>query len=494
MADVIILSGTLMDQATPSRVVQLDSDDRSLYRTAGPYVIAHHLRKNGISVQVIDYIQFLSAEELLALVLKFLPKNKNKRCILGLSTTFLQLDDKKLPAHILDVIKSVKLEYSNLKVVAGGARAHQIPRKTNFINFSIYSYSEDITLKLFNGLLRKTPLDEEFKLNKKFIKDNHEFNIIESDFRFIKEDCIRPKESLPLEISRGCIFKCKFCRFPYIGKKKNDYIRCTEQIKAELIYNYENFGATNYYILDDTFNETPEKVKAFYDMTQTLPFKITWCAYLRIDLIHRFPETAIWLRDSGLIGAFFGIESFHPEASALIGKGWSGKHGKDYILELKNNIWGDGVIMTLSLIMGVPPETWEDILETQKWLVDNNIDGWAWHGLAMSGKIDKTDQSEFEKNPAKYGFTFPNPEDLNDWHHASVTKKQVDEWFKVSRNTFQTPLKVGSWNVVEMLNYFDKEVVIDLNFKKNFYKEIKNKRIEWTALYFKMLHELPDTI
>jgi hypothetical protein len=492
MAEVIILSGTFMEKSTPSRVVQIDSDDRSLYRTAGPYVIAHHLRKNGISVQVIDYIQFSTSEEILFLVEKFLPKDNDKHCILGISTTFLQLDGKKLPASILDVIKTVKLKYPNLKVVAGGARAHQIPMKANCIDYSIYSYSEDLTLSLFNGLLNKTPLDPEFKVNRKIIKDNQEFNIIESDFRFVKEDCVRPKESLPLEISRGCIFKCKFCRFPYIGKKKNDYIRCTEQIRAELIYNYETFGTTSYYVLDDTFNETPEKVKAFYDMTQTLPFKITWAAYLRVDLIHRFPETAIWLKNSGLVAAFFGIESFHPEASALIGKGWSGKHGKDYILELKNNIWGDDVIITLSLIMGIPPETWEDISATQNWLIENNIDSWAWHGLAVNGKSNKTDQSEFEKQPDKYGFTFPNQDDLNDWHHASVTKKQVDEWYKLSKKTFKYPPKIGSWNVIEMFNYFDKKDVMDVNFKRNAYAEIKTKRVEWTSQYFKMLRELPN--
>jgi len=316
---------------------------------------------------------------------------------------------------------------------------------------------------------------------------------VQSDFRFLKEDCIRPNESLPLEISRGCIFKCRFCRYPHIGKKKNDYIRCIDQIKAELIYNYETFGTTNYYVLDDTFNETPEKVKAFYDMTQTLSFKINWCAYIRADLVHRFPETAMWLKDSGLIGAFFGIETFHPEASNLIGKAWSGKHGKDFVLELKNNIWGDDVIITLSLILGIPPETWEDILETQQWIVDNKIDSWSWHSLAINGNPSKTDdKSEFEKDPSKYGFTFPNPDNFNDWHHVMVTKTQVDEWYKRTEESFSKSIRFGAWNVIEILNYFDKEIVMSIDFREKFSKEIKKKRIAWAELYIKMLEELPD--
>jgi hypothetical protein len=492
MADVIILSGTHINQPQASRPVAINKM-RPIFRTAGPYVIAHHLRKNNISVQVIDYIQFLSDTQLISLIKKFLSKDKNKSCILGISTTFLQPVDNLLPSNVVDAIKNIKLEYSNLKIVAGGAHAHHLWMKDNYIDYSIFSYSEDVALELFNGILGKTPLPHDFKLNTKILRDNVNFDIVQSDFRFVKEDCIRPNESLPLEISRGCIFKCKFCRYPHIGKKKNDYIRCIDQIRAELIHNYETFGTTNYYVLDDTFNETPEKVKAFYDMTQTLPFKINWCAYIRADLIHRFPETAMWLKDSGLIGAFFGIETFHPEASNLIGKAWSGKHGKDFILELKNNIWGDDVIITLSLILGIPPETWEDILETQQWIVDNKIDSWTWHSLAINGNPNKSnDKSEFEKDPTKYGFTFPNPANLKDWHHNSITKKQVDEWYNNAETLFDKSIRLGSWNIIEILNYFDKEVAMSDNFKKNFFKEINDKRTAWNALYIKMLEELPD--
>ena len=477
MSDVVILSGTLITQPTPSRSQWMDPDERALYRTAGPYVIAHHLRKNNISVQVVDYIQFMSESQLVFFLKKFLPKDKSKPSILGISTTFFQIINKRLPDHIINAIVTIKSEYPKVKVVAGGARAHQLPAKYNHINYALYSYSEDITLELFNGILGKTKLDPKFKFKNTLSQDNTKFDIVNSDFRFSKEDCIRPNEALPLEISRGCIFKCKFCRFPHIGKKKNDYIRCVDRVREELIYNFETFGTTNYYILDDTFNETPGKVKDFYDMTQTLPFKINWCAYLRIDLIHRFPETAVWLKDAGLIGAFFGIETFHPEASALVGKGWSGKHGKDYILELKNNVWGNDVVITVSLILGIPPETWEDIEETQKWLYLNKIDNWGYHTLSMSGNPRKFDKSEFEKDPAKYGFTFPNPENLNEWEHTSgVTKKQVDKWYLKIKTEYPMTPKSGAWATVEMLNYFNKNSVMSAGFYESFLEETKYNR------------------
>jgi radical SAM superfamily enzyme YgiQ (UPF0313 family) len=492
MSDVVILSGTLFDNPMPSRPLAQDSDYRAMFRTAGPYAIAHYLRKNNISVQVIDYLQSLTDKQIVFFLKKFLPKDKKKTCILGISTTFFQITGKKLPEYILNAIETVKSEYKNLKIVAGGSSVQKLSMKDNHIDYAMYSYSEDAALELFNGILGRTTIDHRFKINKAFTQDNVNFDIVQSDFRFIKEDCIRPKEALPLEISRGCIFKCKFCRFPHIGKKKNDYIRCIDQIRAELIYNYETFGTTNYYVLDDTFNETPEKVKEFYDMTQTLPFKINWCGYLRVDLIHRFPETAVWLKDSGLVGAFFGIESFHPKASALVGKSWSGKHGKDYILELKKKIWSDDVTISISLILGIPPETWEDILETQKWLVDNNMDSWGWHALAINSSPVKFDKSEFEKDPEKYGLTFPDPKNPNYWEHEFITKKEVDQWYKDIKTLYPPAPKAGAWEVIELLNYFDKKVAMSANFQQNYFEEMKYNREKWTRLYFKMLQDLPD--
>ena len=109
MADVIILSGTHINQSMASRPVTM-TKMRPIFRTAGPYVIAHQLRKNNISVQVIDYIQFLSDTQLISLIKKFLPKDKNKSCILGISTTFLQPVDHLLPSNVVDAIKNIKLE------------------------------------------------------------------------------------------------------------------------------------------------------------------------------------------------------------------------------------------------------------------------------------------------------------------------------------------------------------------------------------------------
>ena len=496
MADVVILTGVYDDMPSNTRpsykkVKKLEnrnpSDGRHL-RTMGAYKIADHLRNNGISVQIIDYIHMMDTETIISYVKKFLPTDKSLPSILGLSTTFFYIEDKKIPSGLIETIVAIKQEYPNCKIVAGGSRAHNLHQKSNHLDWSIYSYSEDITLRLFNGILGKTKFPIDFKLNKKLFEDNTVFDITQDSHRFRKEDCIRPNEALPLEISRGCIFKCTFCRFPYIGKKKNDYIKCVDRIKEELIYNWETFGTTNYYVMDDTFNETPQKVKEFRDMVQELPFKFQWVGYLRCDLIERFPDTAGWLLESGLVGAFFGIESFHPEASKLIGKAWSGKKAKEFLVDLKHNIWKDKVNITVSLIIGLPPETLEDALETNRWLTEHGINFWRWHLLALSrkGADKRKDLSEIEKDPEKYGFTINE----NDWHNGLISRETATEWFKIlNKDSAGKVEQVSNWRSIEHAQWYGLDEVLNAPLSK--FTDIKIKKADWFNQYVKLLDNVP---
>ena len=70
---------------------------------------------------------------------------------------------------------------------------------------------------------------------------------------------VLPGESLPIEMARGCIFKCKFCNYPLIGKRKGTYIRDMNEIRDELIETWETKQVDTFYITDDTFNDDNDK-------------------------------------------------------------------------------------------------------------------------------------------------------------------------------------------------------------------------------------------
>jgi hypothetical protein len=177
-------------------------------------------------------------------------------------------------------MKSIMI-HPNIKFVLGGYSSEHL-YGSGLFDATIMSYtdaSEDIFVEYLDFLFDKGT-EPEFKLITKYFNSaglprkhyftakNKVYSIEVDDFKFTKQHAVLPGEALPLDISRGCIFACRFCNYPHLGKSKTDYIRGMEYVKEELIYNYENFGTTNYMILDDTFNETLVKMDAFYKMVE----------------------------------------------------------------------------------------------------------------------------------------------------------------------------------------------------------------------------------
>jgi radical SAM superfamily enzyme YgiQ (UPF0313 family) len=198
-----------------------------------------------------------------------------------------------------------------------------------------------------------------------------------------------------------------------LGKKKLDYIKPLDRVHEQLVKNYERWGVTDYMMMDDTFNDSEYKIDSFLAMTKTLPFKLKYTAYIRADLVHRFKGQDLKLLESGLEGTIFGIESLHTYASTAVGKGWSGKHAREYIPELTHNIWKDQVNVMLGLIIGLPGEDQDSILDTFKWLNDNalhaNFAVLQLQTPQSSGPLGLDTisfLSEFDRNYHEYGYKF----------------------------------------------------------------------------------------
>jgi radical SAM superfamily enzyme YgiQ (UPF0313 family) len=210
-----------------------------------------------------------------------------------------------------------------------------------------------------------------------------------------------------------------------VGKKKGTYIREADSIFTEMMQNYERYGTTKYYIVDDTFNETPEKIDSFCDAIERLPFTIEWSCFLRLDLVARFSGSLERMTDNGLKSAFFGVESFDPKASAAVGKGFSGKEGKQTLDWIHKN-FGHKFNYQMGLIAGLPGETEESWRETQKWCMDNPVPAWYWQPLNF--KPEQLYRSEFDINAHKYGYTlFRNAQGLTRWKAAWSTSALAEQ-------------------------------------------------------------------
>ena len=275
-------------------------------RAAGPHQLAGWLISQGYTVKVIDFCHLLSTKELEEITSKHIDSST---IAVGVSSTFwdvvhgLELPKEKQfaePQWVQDGRQRVQSKFPNLKWLLGGANSTSSNLKYNWT--IMHGHAEDQLLKF---------MDEHTSIS----LQRRIFDIKNLGACFKDDLGIQSSEVLPIELSRGCQFTCKFCRYPLLGKKKNTYLRDFSLTEHELIENYQRYGTTRYFFLDDTVNESDEKIVAMADMAQRLPFKLEWIGYNRLDLIGSKPHTIQLLKDSGLKSSFFGIESFHPQPS-----------------------------------------------------------------------------------------------------------------------------------------------------------------------------------
>lgn len=259
-------------------------------------------------------------------------------------------------------------------------------------------------------------------------------------------DFIQPQETLNLEVSRGCKFKCAYCSYPLIGQKTADYLKHPDVIRRELIENYERWGTTKYFIVDDTFNDSTEKMQIFSDISQSLPFEMKFWCYLRADLLAAHPEQIRLLKDAGIAETYFGLETFNPKTAKFIGKGMAAEKIIDTIYQCKE-IWGDRSYIAAGIIVGLPYESTDTIYQAADFFrrSDCPIDLANMFPLSIIGNHDLVKymyMSEIDRNYSKYGYYFPNPtENYFSWRKDDSTDIHSYEQAEKIANEINSTLK-----------------------------------------------------
>jgi hypothetical protein len=277
-------------------------------------------------------------------------------------------------------------------------------------------------------------------------------------------DQIRSDETLTLETTRGCRFKCIYCQFPLVGQKKvADYIKTKDTLYKELMENYERWGVTDYWIADDTFNDTNEKVEHVLDVVRRLPFQPRFRAYLRLDVLAMNPEQIPLLFEIGVRSCFFGIETFHPEAAKIIGKGMSEEKRKNALYEAKAQ-WGDRVSINAGYIIGLPKEGYEHAKKQLEWFLEYDCPVHKVYYFPLminpEGSYPNHPMSELDKNYQKYGYTIPDLKNHHYWYKDDGTDipsfarafeiiKEFNDQMDVKKTPVQEQIEYGKGNSIK---------------------------------------------
>jgi hypothetical protein len=397
------------------------ADTTGYGKYAGTYKIATEVRNAGYSCQVVDLFSYYSYQQLEKIIDKFVT---SETILLGFSCTLMEkrvggYGDKSTKVYnfgrpdeeVSNVIQYAKRKNSKIKAVVGGARINLNVYWPD-IEYVVVNKGDIAIIKIIEHLLYGSNLPA-VKTSPCIVIDGSSENYFYSQDQFAKssiiyqpQDIIMPGECIPLEIARGCVFKCAYCHFDLIGKKIGDWQKDAEVLRNEMIRNYELYGTTHYMFSDELINESMPKMKMVYDVIMSLPFKITYTSYARLDLIWRFPEMRDMLLESGAVSIAFGIETMNESAGKKIGKGLGGTRVKEALAHCAET-WQGKVVTSSQFIVGLPGEDEASVRNTLDYLVSDEckLDIFGFLPLFIRGAEDGRTTSLIDKDPKKYGYT-----------------------------------------------------------------------------------------
>ena len=414
------------------------------------------VRKHGYEVLVLDSAGVMHQEELVDLLDKVVT---NETLVIGFSTIWL---DGYASYHLRwandDFFNLIKVKYPHVKIVAGGPENHWCTRaKTIYENcdWAFSGFSDDSFPRFLNYLSKKP--DHGFKYffdadGKRIVDSNVIFPVpTPNDVETVLEegDGFLPHQPVPLEVSRGCVFKCSFCHHPFLGIKDPDkYIRTPESIANELKRNYELFGTTRYTILDDTFNDSMEKLDRLHraiDLSKIPKFEFV--SYIKPELLVTKPEMIPKLQALGLSSGYMGIESFKSESRKSIRKGMDINRILDVVSDMRSKT---NITFEASFIIGLPHESIEEVSETNRFCIkhkDSLFAGWHFQAMTIYYNKNLEGQSEIDKEPEKFGYEIieKRPDAPAIWKNKYMNQGQAVNYADAFNYSASKHRRVAGW-------------------------------------------------
>lgn len=434
-------------------------------RTPGAYRIATVLQ-----CPVIDYFFHLSFNRQKEVLDFYLDSNST---IVGISLTNMRGHTKNFNQHSLfdkfkpigsksnsliyfheevaEVLVYIKQNYPNVKIVIGGGQITNIGDKglkfiDDYVDFVITGEGDIAVTQLENPICYDTWFigNKNYKFkNAKVIHADMDYPVTKEYMSTVNIDNTHsqflPGEWTFIEISRGCIFNCFFCSYRHTNKR-----RSTQSIKDELLKNYELYGTTRYRLLDDTFNDSKQKVEEICGMFMDLPFDIEWHSYARTDVLSVHPQLIDIMYESGCKYLKFGLESTNDVALKMANKNLSHYKANKVLEEIDKRTNGN-LYTHSNFIIGLPGETPESQKATFNWLKSCPLKTYSfttWHrDKYYENMIDIKEMSEYGKEEFKitgYG---------NDWSHETMTSLQAYELYNQAKDELMNtrgPFWVGS--------------------------------------------------
>lgn len=325
------------------------------------------------------------------------------------------------------------------------------------------------------------------------------------------DDFLTRDDILGFEIGVGCKFNCTFCNYELRGAKISNLV------DRDSLYEFLNtankrYGIENFFIADDTPNESDQKLEILADVVERLDFKPKITGFTRLDIFAaRQTQHSLYERIQ-FDSLFFGIESFSEKASKAIRKKSDFFNVYD-ALKLLRKI-SPNTFLVGGLIVGLNGDSESEIRTAVGRVVEEQLlDSVQLYPLSITRAesiFDEGFHSDLDKNPEKFGYSLLKDSNLfrshnivnevsweSDWSnsiHATELVNQLSSSIK-SDITDLNHMEYAGLRSLGLINKDIDPLLIDAVRKRAYTKSIRLKKnyINSKLNFFRNINEKNST-
>jgi anaerobic magnesium-protoporphyrin IX monomethyl ester cyclase len=343
------------------------------YAPLGILYVSAYLGKKGLSNEVFD-TTFSSMPELQNYLSQFKP---------DVLAIYVNLMTK---LNVLDIIKFVKTNLSQTKIVLGGPEIRY--NATDFLNFGadylVIGEGEETTLELITALNEKR-FEMINNIQGLGYKNQNNEIVFTSEREKLKEVDLLPfpsrdkinlrlylnawkerhgENAISISTMRGCPYTCKWCSRAVYGLS---YRRRTPQnVCDELELIQKEYNPDTLWFVDDVFTISHKWLNEFNEVLKERNIKIKYECITRADRLSE--EVIRILKASGCFRVWIGAESGSQKVIDLMDR----RVDVNQVREMIKLTQKYGIQAGTFIMLGYPGETEDDIEETIKHLKESN--------------------------------------------------------------------------------------------------------------------------
>lgn len=279
---------------------------------------------------------------------------------------------------VVQISEKIRNKRRDVKIVVGGHNASFVDRlsleRYPFVNCIVRREGELTFAELVSAY--ESGKDEEGILGVTYRKDgdivrNGERDLISNlddlplpDYSFLpplseyRDACELPRSIAILEVGRGCPHKCIYCSECLMWRRTTRSFSVSRLVK-EMGNLYQNFGAECFLLAYDQFTARRRFVESFCQQVIHAGLNhLPWYCISRLDTVDG--KLLALMREAGCESMCYGIDSGSKKTLSFIGKNIDRGILYQRVVETADN----GIIPTLSYVIGFPVEEKGDIDET----------------------------------------------------------------------------------------------------------------------------------